>query len=1005
MTVDRELGQGPNGTVYLVTRRMDMRKLALKHIAIPASDAQTKALIYAGAVKDEAGAQRYYNTQVQEIKDQLLLLNGIQNGDNLLKYRGYQVDQKIVGVGFDVYLLSDYFRPLPEYLSSHSLTRVEAISLGLDLCSALEQLRSGGLIHKDIRPSNIYYGDSRHFLLGDLGVVRSEDLRYSTMPDQMITEYTAPEVIPEDAPLSDTMDIYSVGMILYEIYNGCRFPVEEGETFVRTREDLPAPEYADMTLTEIILKACAYNPADRYQTPGEMKDALSLYFSRTSISGDPLIPGNEDTEVDVSAIAATVEAGQAAAAGIEPEAEPATVPEQEKPEETPEPVLPEPEPEPVVPKVSLNDLKEDQLLMPTEREISVEDFLASIRSTPGLEVVSMDADGNTSVVPGYETEETLPEDTEYVTSADVHAPAYVPPEYDSGEDAAPVSDSFRETFGLPEEPTAAPAYEEEDAPYTPEPCDDEPYVSPAVKRDKATEYDDGYDEEEEDFGDEERSGGWKGVLVAIIILLALAGGAFALYTFKTDTIEGMRSEVLSSSSVEITADTKNGTGMDVVCSTVSGEVSRQPLVDGVATFTDLSPSSTYTFTLRSSEGMLLLGSKSVEARTAQMTNLTNFTASSISAVSANFSVAGTGSQPDEWIITCEAENGQQITTTTSDVSAPVPVEGLTPATAYTATISRGDGDQLSGTTTCQFTTMNYTELSYFEAISVSTDSMTLQWNYTGTKPETWSVTCTGDDGTSTTQEVGGTECTLDGLTAGVNYTLSLGCISLKPTDLSTISVTIPTVTITEISSSQNEDGDIEVSWSYTGDMEPASWTVTCSYETAEGESPVSLTTETNSLTLSDPIPNVTYRFTVTNADEFRVGGMAETQCATGSAPDFDAYGVSDVELSLYVLEDESDEPADTFTTGQHIAFAVQASYDATEEDKNVKTLYVIRDSSGLPVYVYRNDDPGRSWSGSWTTARHTGDLPDMPQEPGEYTLEIYFDGGLLAEERFTVIDG
>ena len=79
MTVDRELGQGPNGTVYLVTRRMDMRKLALKHIAIPASDDQTKALIYAGAVKNEAEAQKYYAALVKDVKTELLQFNSIHH--------------------------------------------------------------------------------------------------------------------------------------------------------------------------------------------------------------------------------------------------------------------------------------------------------------------------------------------------------------------------------------------------------------------------------------------------------------------------------------------------------------------------------------------------------------------------------------------------------------------------------------------------------------------------------------------------------------------------------------------------------------------------------------------------------------------------------------------------------------------------------------------------------------------------------------------------------------
>ena len=139
ITVDRELGKGSRGTCYLVTRHPDGRKLVLKHIPIPSNDDQTKALIYAGAVKGEADAQRYYNTLVREIKDELLLLNSIQNASNLLKFRGYQVDQKIIGVGFDVYMLSDYCRALPEYLANHPLTRLQAVNLAIDMASGLER--------------------------------------------------------------------------------------------------------------------------------------------------------------------------------------------------------------------------------------------------------------------------------------------------------------------------------------------------------------------------------------------------------------------------------------------------------------------------------------------------------------------------------------------------------------------------------------------------------------------------------------------------------------------------------------------------------------------------------------------------------------------------------------------------------------------------------------------------------------------------------------------------
>ena len=166
-----------------------------------------------------------------------------------------------------------------------------------------------------------------------------------------------------------------------------------------------------------------------------------------------------------------------------------------------------------------------------------------------------------------------------------------------------------------------------------------------------------------------------------------------------------------------------------------------------------------------------------------------------------------------------------------------------------------------------------------------------------------------------------------------------------------------------------------------------------------------VTSDTNSVTLKNLVPEAEYTITVQTADDLQVGGTAETICVTDEAPDFTEYEASGAELTLYALEDNQDgleNETDSFTTDQHLAFAVQVDYEATDEDKTVRTLYIVRNADGTPVYVYRNDDPGRTWSGSWTTARHTGDLPDMPQKPGSYTLEIYFDGGLLASGDFTV---
>lgn len=123
---------------------------------------------------------------------------------------------------------------------------------------------------------------------------------------------------------------------------------------------------------------------------------------------------------------------------------------------------------------------------------------------------------------------------------------------------------------------------------------------------------------------------------------------------------------------------------------------------------------------------------------------------------------------------------------------------------------------------------------------------------------------------------------------------------------------------------------------------------------------------------------------------------------TPEAPAYAKYGCRNPAMTLYVQEDnpvELETPSAVFRTDQHIAFSIQADYNATEDEKRALTLYVIRDAQGLPVLVYSSE---RTWNGSWHTIRHTGTLPDLPQTPGAYTLEVYYDGYFFAAADFTV---
>lgn len=118
-------------------------------------------------------------------------------------------------VGFDIYLLAEHRTTLSEYLADNAITHLCAVNLAMDLCSALVDLRAAGLVHRDVKPGNIYLNSQGHFVLGDLGIAKIEELKYCSMPENMLSSYSAPELFSLVGSIEPTTDIYSVGLILY----------------------------------------------------------------------------------------------------------------------------------------------------------------------------------------------------------------------------------------------------------------------------------------------------------------------------------------------------------------------------------------------------------------------------------------------------------------------------------------------------------------------------------------------------------------------------------------------------------------------------------------------------------------------------------------------------------------------------------------------------------------------------------------------------------------------
>ncbi len=160
----------------------------------------------------------------------------------------------------------------------------ECIQIGLALTTALEDLHSHGLVHRDVKPSNIIFigGVPK---LADIGLVASMDATMSFVGTSGF--------LPPEGPGTPQGDIYSLGKVLYEISMGRdrqEFPKLPPEVFSENEKaapqagskSLPHSEFRTphlhrlLELNEVILKACQSDPHKRYQSAKEMHTDLEL---------------------------------------------------------------------------------------------------------------------------------------------------------------------------------------------------------------------------------------------------------------------------------------------------------------------------------------------------------------------------------------------------------------------------------------------------------------------------------------------------------------------------------------------------------------------------------------------------------------------------------------------------------------------------------------------------------------------------------------------------------
>lgn len=252
------LGEGGMGAVYEALDIITSRRVAIKFLKPEV--ARDKENL--GRFEREARAMATLSHQ------------NIVSVLNIGSYQGlpYMINELVTGKTLD-----------QELDSRTKFTYLEAIDILDQLCTAVKTAHSKNVIHRDVKPSNIYISSDGIVKLGDFGIAEYIDAQQLNKDSSILgsAHYLAPEIC-QGKKATFQSDIYALGITLFQLVTG-RVPFD-GATIVdvaikQIKEPLPSPKKYihgfPKALENVIRKATKKRPRDRYLNVDDLKRDLN----------------------------------------------------------------------------------------------------------------------------------------------------------------------------------------------------------------------------------------------------------------------------------------------------------------------------------------------------------------------------------------------------------------------------------------------------------------------------------------------------------------------------------------------------------------------------------------------------------------------------------------------------------------------------------------------------------------------------------------------------------
>ena len=271
--IESELGTGAMGTVYRAVRRDDGRRFAIKVIAF-------------GLLGNETAVERF--------EREALILKQFKH-PNIVRFSGTGSYKKTP------FFVMEYVEgeSLDKVLARRTFSWEEVVVLGRQLCAALQHAHERGIVHRDLKPSNLMMLSDGTLKLTDFGIAKDPDLTALTGQNCTVgtAAYMSPEQCRGEKTVSAKSDLYSMGVVFYELLTGrkpfqAESPIEMFHAHVSGTFERPSqfvmdiPKWLDTLVCQLLEKKPEHRPFDAAMVAKALDEVEQKVAERRSAGVD-----------------------------------------------------------------------------------------------------------------------------------------------------------------------------------------------------------------------------------------------------------------------------------------------------------------------------------------------------------------------------------------------------------------------------------------------------------------------------------------------------------------------------------------------------------------------------------------------------------------------------------------------------------------------------------------------------------------------------------------------